>query len=262
MIRNPTFVICLERKNKERCDVNFPIVKQLFPQAERMDAVDANNIDIDNSQISTFSKYHLQTTLDTDILHLSMKGAVGCALSHINAWKKIASLDEPGFVIEDDVDIKGLEPEIMAAYQKIPTDIDFASLMYLNWGSTKKHHHSRYNEHWLNISSRYFSGTQLYYLTPDGAKKLLQHVFPITTHIDIFIAYFSATKSNDFNGIFLNNNIYPFHLELQDNMNSTLGHGLQVKKMLPDENSFYYVFVASYLILIIVCIVIFIHRKR
>jgi len=222
-----------------------------------MEAVDAATLDLDNDdQLSIYAKYHLQTKSDTDALHLSMKGTVGCAMSHINAWKRIAALDQGAFVVEDDVNIEGLEEPILAAYQRLPDDVDFASLMYLNWGSTKKSDHIWYDCCWRTISSRYFSGMQMYYLTPAGAQKLLDSAFPITTHIDTYVAYMAATKTNDFHGIFLEHNIYPFwpH-EFYDNVNSTLGHEFSMKKNLPDGNAFYYLFIVSYLVLVIVCLV-------
>lgn len=266
VIRTPTFVICLERKNKERCDVNFPFVKQLFVNAQRMNAVDANTIDLQTPDVSVFAKYHIEKSLDTDIIHLSVKGAVGCAMSHINAWKKIMESGEAGIVIEDDINIDGQENDIFNAFAQLPEDdtVDYASFMYLNWGSTKITDHSSYNDRWNQISSRYFSGTQMYYVTPNGAKKLLDNVYPILTHIDTYIAYLAATTSYDFKGIFLKNNLYPFHLEWKDNLQSTLGHELRIKKILPDGNAFYYIIMFSLLFFLLTSIVLVIkvHKKK
>ena len=44
-VPDPAYVICLERKTKERCDKNFPGIKALFPQAKRLAAVDASALD-------------------------------------------------------------------------------------------------------------------------------------------------------------------------------------------------------------------------
>jgi GR25 family glycosyltransferase involved in LPS biosynthesis len=265
VIRNPAYVICLERKNKERCDIHFPFIKNLFVNAKRMDAVDASTLDVQSDKrVSLFAKYHLQTTLDTDVLHLSMKGAVGCAMSHINVWKKIADSGEPGFVIEDDINIDGQETDLATAFARLPDDdsIDFASFMYLNWGNTKIRDHANYNDDWYQISSRYFSGTQMYYLTPNGAKLLLENVYPIATHIDVYIAYVAATKSYNFKAIFLKQNLYPFHLEWKDNLQSTLGHDITIKKILPDGNLFYYIVLFLVLFFLISSVVLFIHRHK
>lgn len=265
VIRNPTYVICLERKSKERCDINFPFVKKLFVNAERMDAVDASTVDISsNKNISPFAKYHLQTALDTDVLHLSVKGAVGCAMSHINAWTKIVESEEPGFIIEDDINIDGKQADIAAAFGKLPDDdsIDFASFMYLNWGNTKLRDHDTYNDDWYQISSRYFSGTQLYYLTPRGAKILLEHVYPISAHIDVYIAYVAATNSYNFKAIFLKRNLYPFHLEWKDNLQSTLGHAITIKKILPDSNFWYHIGLSLFVFFLISSVVLILRRNQ
>ena len=222
-----------------------------------MKAVDALTLDFDDVDLSIYTKYHLQTGTETDVLHLNTKGGVGCNMSHINAWEVIAASGKGSFVIEDDVNIEGMEKKILEAYKRLPDDVDFASFMYLNWGSTQKSDHVRYNEYWRTITSRYFSGLQMYYLTPAGAQKLLKYVFPIVTHMDVYVAYMASVKNNNFHGIFLEHNIYPlWPNEIYDNyINSTLGHSLTVKKILPDSNIFYYLFIVSYLSLVTFCIV-------
>ena len=172
----------------------------------------------------------MQTGLDTDALHLNSTGAVGCALSHINAWKEIAASGKASFVMEDDVNIEGVEGAIVEARARLPSDVDFAAFMYLSYGSTKKGEHARLDDHWRLITSRYFSGLQMYYLTPKGARTLLASAFPIVTHIDVYVAYVAATGADGFRGAFLDNNIYHWWDEFKDNLKSTLGHRFVVKR--------------------------------
>ena len=75
--------------------------------------------------------------------------------------------------------------------------------------------------------------------------------------MDVYVAYMASVKNNNFHGIFLEHNIYPlWPNEIYDNyINSTLGHSLTVKKILPDSNIFYYLFIVSYLSLVTFCIV-------
>ena len=85
----PAYVICLEKKRESRCDRNFDSIQQIFPKAVWTAAVDAATVGDDDSRISAYTRYHIQTKVDTDYLHLSSKGAVGCALSHIGLWQSV-----------------------------------------------------------------------------------------------------------------------------------------------------------------------------
>ena len=57
----PAYVICLDRKRKERCDINVPKIKEMFPKTTWVNAVDGSKIDyLNDDRISVFAKYNVK----------------------------------------------------------------------------------------------------------------------------------------------------------------------------------------------------------
>ena len=166
------YVICLEKKKEKRCNRNFGSIKRIFPKAEWTNAVDASLIDDNDNRISVYAKYHIGTKVDADIIHLASKGAIGCSLSHIGLWKRIVESNKPAVVVEDDMHFpEEKAKKIRKAYTAIPPQANYASIVHLPWPVSKFHisNSTTYD----SISSRdMIAGTQMYYLTPVGAKIL------------------------------------------------------------------------------------------
>ena len=255
MINTNAYVICLKKHNEKRCNVHYPYIQKLFKTSKRIDAVNGYNIDVENdSRISLYAKYHIQHYLKTDSSQIESKGAIGCALSHIKIWKQIVEDNKPSFIIEDDVDIHGYENKIIQTFENMPTDksLHLMSFIYINSGFvTQKWKHISYNSDWYSISNRNFGGTQMYYLTPEGAQILLNHVFPINVHIDAYIAYLASVPSFKFNAIFLKKNILPISNELFSSLDNTINHTFTIKQLLPEENIYYYLFILALIMIFI-----------
>ena len=231
----PAFVICLESKAKARCDVNMESIRKVFPLAERTAAVDANDIGAaTDPRISCFAKYNIQRGLDTDLMHINSAGAVGCALSHIGLWNRCASLGQPIVVVEDDMFICDTKAaQIRNAMAHLPTDVDFASIMY----SPVLSNTGLCGAQWCPIKHG-FAGMLMYYVTPRGARILLQEALPVVTHVDAYIGFVSATHPS-FRAVRWAERIYTLTDMLQDHSKSTLGHTVQIRKLLPHGNAFY-----------------------
>lgn len=231
----PAFVICLESKAAARCDVNMESIRKVFPLVERTAAVDAKNIDAaTDSRISCFAKYNIQRGQDTDLMHINSAGAVGCALSHIGLWNRCASLGQPMVVVEDDMFIcKTKAAQIQNAMAHLPKDVDFASIMYSPVLSNTRLCGAK----WCPVKHG-FAGMQMYYVTPRGARILLREALPVVTHVDAYIGFVSATHPS-FRAVRWAERIYTLTDMLQDHAKSTLGHTVQIRKLLPHGNAFY-----------------------
>ena len=231
----PAFVICLESKAKVRCDVNMESIRKVFPLAERTAAVDAKNIDVaTDPRISCFAKYNIKNQRDTDLMHISSGGAIGCALSHIGLWNRCVSLGQPIVVVEDDIFICNTKAaQIRNAVAHIPKACDFASIMYIATTSTMRGCSGK----WCTIAAG-FAGMQMYYITPRGARILLREAFPIVSHIDAYVGLMNDTVPS-FRAVRWSQPIYTLANMIRDSSISTLGHTMQIRKFLPDSNVFY-----------------------
>jgi len=111
---------------------------------------------------------------------MTTKPQIGCALSHIALWRECAEEGRPVIVVEDDVVLKDGKERI----EEETRGKDFASLVYLS-----KHRSPVLADHLTT-----FWGTQAYFLTPAAAKVLLRHAFPLSVHIDRYVAAVAARE--------------------------------------------------------------------
>jgi len=249
-------MISLDSKKEERSDITFPSLKAIFPQAQIVSAVDAKGLDIhDKKIIHPFAKGQIQLKYDMNHDNISSMGAVGCSLSHINLWKKCVELNVPIIVSEDDTFYTPKHSkEIGWVFPSIPSDADFASLIYINAITTLKP--SPPTTQWGEIQTREFRGTQLYYITPRFCKELLQDALPVVTQIDAYISYILGTNEN-FKGYAWKRNPEPL---FSNDAASTLEHGFYIKKFLPESNKFYYIFAVVVMFLVIGLIIVAIRK--
>jgi GR25 family glycosyltransferase involved in LPS biosynthesis len=253
----PAYVICLDRKRKERCDINVPKIKEMFPKTTWVNAVDGNEIDyLNEDRLSIYAKYNIETKNQSSIVNISNQNEYACALSHQKIWKEIIKNNIPSIVIEDDINIEPKADEILQAIELIPNNIDFASVVYSNNDNNKM-----YDNNWFNIENISFSGMMLYLITPSGAKKLLKYFFPVTVCVDRYIGYISKIDTS-FIGICYHKPLYTLFEQFIGELNSTLDHGINVKKILPENNSFYVILVIIIFTIIIGLIILVIYNNN
>ncbi len=231
----PAFMICLQRLRGEFCSEHFPQVQHVFPNnlTSIFPAVDASLINISSdNRVSPFARYHIEHDLDTDFMHTGKASAVGCSLSHIALWEKAVKLNQPIIVLEDDV---RMDKDFMqTAISRIPEDVDHAAIVYLPFADR-----SQCGEFWCNVQPRIgFGGTQMYYISPRGASILLEQALPIVSQIDVYIGYVANTR-NDFKSVFYKMEHFTTYEFWTEFSSSTIGHNLEIKKFLPENNGFY-----------------------
>ena len=254
----PAYVICLDRKRKERCDINVPKIKKMFPKTTWVNAVDGSKLKyLNDDRISVFAKYNVKNNYKIDHSFMNHQNQLACALSHIKTWEKIKNSGVPGIVFEDDIILDNtLKDKVTNIITKIPKNIDFASILYLGNDSTQK-----YNDLWFKIINKSFFGLQIYFLTPNGASMLLRNALPIEVHIDKYIG-FVASINPKFKAICYKNKYIPSLTE--SFMQSTLDHALSFKSELPDDNSFYWIVLVITIIVIIgiILLIVFLNKDR
>lgn len=253
MINIKTFVICLEKTRKERCDVNYPILQNYFSDLNRFSAIDINNIDID-TVIHPLVKATIQNKISDSYYFIQGKGTVGCALSHLECMKKCIELNEPIIICEDDININDKHFNIIKnSLENIPKDADFLSLInipFIKYDFFSGCKFRKYNSIWTRMYGPYFHGLQMYYITPKGSQIILEDAYPIYTHIDQHIGI-KLNNIFDFKGFMLNKNIYSSLNFLKDTARTSIGHKNSYKKFLPDNNTFVLAIIISFILIVI-----------
>lgn len=111
---------------------------------------------------------------------------IGCAASHIKAWRAAARSGRPyTLVLEDDVELDADAPgTIRRVLKRVPADADVVLLgCYLC--ATKRAHGQRSTD---LVRVRQFSGTHAYIVTQRGAQKLLEYATPVKYHLDMVMS--------------------------------------------------------------------------
>jgi glycosyl transferase family 25 len=123
-----------------------------------------------------------------------IRGQVGCYMSHVNVWKHIVENNLPlTLIMEDDADLRYCQShctmlnECMTELKKYKGDWDFLYLgrgKQVNWPEDM----SPKDLPPLFSRPRGCGGIFCYILTLNGAKKMLQYVYPFFYPIDVLVA--------------------------------------------------------------------------
>merc|ERR1719367_421104 len=115
-------------------------------------------------------------------------GERGCAMSHVRAWRTIASGGVPVLVLEDDAVLsKGFGPRLPAVLAAVPPDADVLYLGYIEGAEWRGKAAPGLFE------AEYLWTTVAYLLWPRGARKLLE-ALPVDEPVDNFMAWQMSTR--------------------------------------------------------------------
>jgi glycosyl transferase family 25 len=181
----PVFLINLD-KHKCKYEKSSNTLENVgFTNIQRIPAVDG-------SKLKNYSKI---TTLHTQFLlnepyyrcshqQLNTLGAIGCYLSHVKCWREVIKKGYSGaFIFEDDLElVPNFSEKIIKIMENVPQDCDLLSFGYIKLLEQHKFKNP------IELSKATYIGAQGYYITKQGAEKLLQYVFPIEMHVDGYIS--------------------------------------------------------------------------
>jgi hypothetical protein len=219
------YVINLDSRpqNMERVRSSMARLQPSLVEIERVPAVDMTGFDVRDpgrnaAKLELVRKHVSPTALLTMLRErryhheqFTTPGAIGCYLSHMNVWRKIAAAKEGALVIEDDAVVS--DPEVMAQMvravqrNRLPPEVDvllvgWANLMSVDDDAASE---TATAEELAAPAApaapaitlgpdvvahrvlRQFSLALMYYVTPAGARKLLQTALPIEAHVDFYI---------------------------------------------------------------------------
>lgn len=170
-------------------------VRRSLPSWERVGDVEVlpcvrgATLDVADARVSHVARLRIATAIaDSRVMRelayrpmqdiVETTNQVGCALSHVAAWQRIASSNQSAMVVEDDTIYSGTDGvDVRAAIMREP-DAAFVSICNISNLKTPT----------LAAGAEHFYGTQAYYITPVGARYLLDGALPVVQHVDRYIA--------------------------------------------------------------------------
>lgn len=161
-----TYYINLERRTDKNEDMLKQISKSnlLKNTIQRFNAIDGNNIDLNQ---------YIDNDLSLKTLK-ERKGWIGCALSHIELWKKCVKDNVPYLIFEDDIKIKNkFDYNISNIFNNLPSQFD---IIYLITDDNNVKY-ELYNKFYMKIIDGNFLLAS-YIISPKGANLLLNKTTP------------------------------------------------------------------------------------
>lgn len=202
-----TYVINLDRRRDRWLALEAQPEVRKIPNVQRFSAVDGKTLNVEtDSRISVVGRYNIKNFTRRSHDMLDSIGGVGCALSHITLWEKLAASDqEVLLILEDDLIVHdGMWERVRAAFRKYPWLADTSKWDLWSLGNIACNNaigtynggddlsNYVYEDKWIQCKE--FLGLNGYFLTKAGAKKLLSEVFPIQQHIDWYITYYAQNR--------------------------------------------------------------------
>ncbi|HHQ4444577.1 TPA: glycosyltransferase family 25 protein [Aeromonas veronii] len=177
------YVISLER-NKERQIIISNRMNQLGLNFEFFYGVDGSSLT--ENELNIVDQKFCQENFG----HTMNKSEIGCAMSHIKIYEKIVSEKIPhALILEDDAYLLSCVPDILSSIMNKPR----FDMLYLFHGKAKRWPiwHKLPHDYRLvryrspsKKSKRCIIGAVAYILSISGAKKLLNHTYPIRMPAD------------------------------------------------------------------------------
>lgn len=190
----PSYCITLERRPDrwKRFQDQYGI--QALPKLQRFVGVDGKKIDIRNDpRVSLLAKRNILLKERRSHEELDSAGGVGCALSHIALWQMMVDKDIPIMMImEDDAlvppDFKERANQIISNSQIFQDKKRWDMwLIGADWKVTTPLEKS------TGLETAYsFFMLHCYVMTKHYAERLLEEVFPILCHIDLWMSHYAA----------------------------------------------------------------------
>jgi GR25 family glycosyltransferase involved in LPS biosynthesis len=204
------FYVNMDDQTERKSFMENQILKSkiLTDNITRYPAIDGRKIDLNNISYSitrnAINDLH-KSKHDYPGLQLTI-GALGFWYTHISILKMSIDLNETLLILDDDVYIKNsFDTDLDNVLSELPEDFDFCYLSRLNIDNQKK----QYSKH-LHIPIAHIFGPNGYIVSPNGSKKILNHIFPISCQMDTRLIeiqeHINFYASND-NLVYWNNNI-------------------------------------------------------
>lgn len=159
-----------------------------LPKLERLDAVDGKLIDVKNDErINPFTKRNIINHSRRSHEEIDSAGAIGCALSHREAWRKVIDSGAPyGFIMEDDAVVAdGFVDEMNQAFTNDP------NIKSKNWDiiifTRAKTLKTNANDNGFNPVHS-FVLAHGYIVSRKAAQVFYDQCLPISHHIDFYMS--------------------------------------------------------------------------
>ena len=213
---NKTIVINM-KKDKERLDYIKKQCQKANIKFERFNGIDGTKLNIDKLKKNKSIEIHKNSFFNHDRQgRSSLKGSIGCALTHKKIWKQIINSDKKNTLIfEDDVIIpKNFFKKFNSYSKHIPNDWD---IIFLGGVRISGKHITKNIIKAVSTPNNIMNncGLYAYIVNKHSAQKLINKCNPINNYIDIQI----NRHYNTLNAYYILPNIVKHNFKIKSSRN-------------------------------------------
>lgn len=163
-----------------------------MPPVQRISAVHGSTIDIYNDKrLGANTRVQVITEYRRSHYEIHSRGAIGASMSHLQAWKTFLKTDAKyALILEDDVLLPVMfSMMVRDCANDLPADWN---IWIIGWN----HEPYDVDENVPNPVKQilHFIGAHCYIITRETAKTLIEHAFPIETHVEHYMSNIAFLK--------------------------------------------------------------------
>lgn len=179
MFAYPCYYVNLDRSHMRNDRFLNGPVPNYFKRLIRISAVDGNNLNLDNEQLTKNGRDSILKHFRTNE-ELGVIGALGCYLSHICVWKLfLASDSEYCTVFEDDANVNENQCKLI--------NVALSEMSYVNPDLLLLNVNNSIVEHEYSNKVKSFFYTHSYIISKRCAQIFVKHAFPAEFQIDKYM---------------------------------------------------------------------------
>jgi GR25 family glycosyltransferase involved in LPS biosynthesis len=186
MTSDVALVINLD-KRQDRWKYMQKVGSKLGHALERMSAVDGHAVPLSSVSLDPLVRATLTTRKKFSVVHIESAGALGCMMSHRNAWMRVQELGVPTLILEDDAEPNEFAGTLVAkAKQEVQEGTWDLVLLGVHEPPAKKGAGISRLLSWMETGDRY-TGSWAYVVSPHAAKQLLETSNVMTYQSDMHL---------------------------------------------------------------------------
>jgi GR25 family glycosyltransferase involved in LPS biosynthesis len=213
------YIICLEKTKSKRCLPTLNAWKKVSHNIQTVQAITPQEFNL-KDVVTPYTYAGIQNRNRKSVELLGAPVEAACGLSHIKTWRLIAESQEPGIILEDDMDLPEYKIRMLLnQLQDMPNNTDIY-LLHFNGINFKGSKIGGIRGKYMNVSN--FSGLMAYYITPKAAKLLARYALPMDAQIDTYVPRLAQIHQLNIRTQF--GNRLSFVKAARDNFKSTLGN--------------------------------------
>ena len=159
---------------------------------KKLPAVDAKSFQTkahEHPDISVLTAHNIYYGVRRSHYEIDAAGAIGCSLSHYEAWRQLLASSAPAMIIFEDDSPVPADLRARLEVLQLPDDWDIIQFQRTEFSNGSSCKPIPGEEPWYQCLG--LMGSYAYMISRRGAQRMLEKAYPIELHMDAYMAFMS-----------------------------------------------------------------------